>query len=120
MATAEVDDIRLAECLGLRWGINLAKDTCFQHLIAETDNADVITNLLHYTDSPTFNSAVFDCLHLPRHFSFCTFSHVKHDGNKVAHTLAQLACSNPGLAWIEEFPQEITTVVIVDCMALFD
>ena len=45
-------------------------------------------------------------------FSELSYSHVKREGNKVAHYLAKLAVNFPeSVIWMEDIPQSISSFV---------
>ena len=52
-------------------------------------------------------------------FLFCSFSHVRWDGNQLAHALARRAISSTGLdVWVEELPIELESVFQTDFLNL--
>ena len=56
-------DTRVVECVGVRLGLKLALDLCFQQIEAETDCLEVFQALRKQEDSPSyFHAIVKDCL----------------------------------------------------------
>ena len=93
-----------------------AKDLCFQHITAESDCKELIVELSRSSNSPSqFRAIVEDCLFLSREFGSCDFTHIRRQGNRVAHELAKIACNNPEATWIEEHPVDIVLLLFLDC-----
>ncbi|MED6132148.1 hypothetical protein PIB30_016570 [Stylosanthes scabra] len=64
-----------------------------------------------------FGFCIADCLNLTNSFRSMVFLHVKREGNRVAHALANLALYSPGLIWLEEAPDHICNLALLDCLS---
>ncbi|KAL4330796.1 hypothetical protein AHAS_Ahas13G0435900 [Arachis hypogaea] len=107
-----------AEAYAVQWGINFASECCFTEIIVESDNLEVVKALKHGRISDSyFGSFIADALDLCKKFRLVSFSHVKRNGNKVAHELAQLAITTPNYVWMEEAPGHVTNLAMCDILA---
>ena len=62
---------------------------------------------------------IHDILMLVNHFRFCSFSHVKRAGNRVAHTLAHVQPYElSDRVWMDECPDCILNLVANDLCCL--
>ena len=81
---------KVAEALAMQFGLQLAQDTCFHRMEAESDYVDLIKVLeSSYNENTYFSKVVGDYKHLCELFIFCSFSHVIRVDNKVAYCLAK-------------------------------
>ena len=56
-------ETRIAECIGIRMGMQLAKDLCFQDIEVETDYLEAYNALRYSDESPSYFHAIArDCL----------------------------------------------------------
>ena len=70
------------------------------------------------SEESTFGFIVRDILKLEERCEKLVFSHVKREGNRVAHCLAKLSkYCNHQTVWLEEVPREATTFVTEDKFA---
>ena len=114
-------EVRVAEGLGLKLGLLLARDLCFFHIIAESDYLELINSLRLGENNPSyFQSMVWDYIGISDLLASCAFSHTKRDGNKVAYCLAKFACNNADCTWLEECRSFVNSLVILDCSWLFN
>lgn len=68
-----------------------ARDLGLACIVLENDCKIVIDGLVsHCSDNSYLNSLLFDFLNLRSSFDSTSFSHVKHTGDSVAHSLAGL------------------------------
>ncbi|KAL4314926.1 hypothetical protein AHAS_Ahas15G0133900 [Arachis hypogaea] len=97
-----------AEAYAAFWGLNFAKDCCFSKVILESDNIEVMGALKQRRCfNSCFGTFITDAISLIRNFRFVEFSHVKREGNKVAHELATLALTTPNCMWMEDAPSHV-------------
>ena len=69
-------EVRVAEAAGMRLGLALARDLCFQRIVAESVSLELIQALEHEHNHPSsFNLVVDDCLHSKKNFLSCTAGH---------------------------------------------
>ena len=81
-------------------------DDCL--LVVSALNASVCYNTL-------YGNVVEETRHQACKFLFCRFSHVRQDGNKLAHALARRVVSSTDLdVWVEELPFDLESVFQYD------
>lgn len=120
MATSKrmdgIVDADVAEALSARHGLQIALEAGYSALILEVDCLKLFNILKEgKIESSLFGMVVQDILHLTSQCSCISFSHVRRQGNVVAHTLAKMCKEMEGLkVWLEDFPLEIATAVMVD------
>lgn len=110
------EDIDIAEALSARHGVQIAVEAGLRNLVVEVDCKKLFTYLSGkiYEMSP-FGKIVSDIIEYGSQCSCISFSHVKRQGNKVAHLLAQMCKSDMELrVWTEEAPIEVASAVMVD------
>ncbi|KAF7840250.1 uncharacterized protein G2W53_002548 [Senna tora] len=100
------DDVAVAEALGVRWGLQLAKQCSIYKLEAETDCA-VVAN--YFTNVSTFdlsivNDIMSDCQQLGASFDSFSFKHIYRECNQVAHCVAKHLHPFSPCVWFEDFP----------------
>ena len=77
---------KVAEALAMQFGLQLAQDTCFHRVEAESDYVDLIKVLeSSYNENTYFSMVVDDCKQLCELLDYCSFSHLSRVDNKVAH-----------------------------------
>ncbi|RYQ98858.1 hypothetical protein Ahy_B07g086668 [Arachis hypogaea] len=119
-ATLEVTSalsVREAEAFAFYQGVNIAAQACFLEIEIEGDNIEVINAL--NSNSPfgrPFGTIISNCNALLCCFRFYKISHIKRNGNSVAHSLAKLALTRPNLMWLEETPTEVCNLVHLDIL----
>ncbi|XP_010667851.2 uncharacterized protein LOC104884846 [Beta vulgaris subsp. vulgaris] len=114
-----IANVELAEALSARHGLQLSVEAGLRSLIMEVDCKKLLNYLQAriYEMSP-FGKIVADILEYASQCTFISFAHVKRQGNKVAHLLAQMCKSAIELrVWIEEAPLEVANGVICDKFA---
>ena len=101
------------EALAALKAVTLACDLGFRNAILEGDSLDLIKALKSTEDclSPT-GLLVDDVKRVASSFEQLVFSHVKKNGNRVAHSLAKNALHIPNLqVWMENVPSHITLIL---------
>ncbi|KAJ1404319.1 Ribonuclease H-like superfamily [Sesbania bispinosa] len=112
-------DVGIAECQGIRMGIQFAKELSFLNLQVESDCLAAVSTIHQGGSLPSPISLIAsDCLSFRSCFSFLDFLHIRRSQNNVAHSLAKVACSAPDQTWIEECPSCIATAVAFDCHSI--
>ncbi|XP_015943920.1 uncharacterized protein LOC107469042 [Arachis duranensis] len=97
-----------AEALACLMGLERARKCCFFDIIVKSDNIEVIQSLREKRIQSNYLSTfIVDCLHLIPSFRSVEFSHVKRNGNRITHELANMALTTPNTMWMEEAPQNI-------------
>ncbi|KAF7839625.1 uncharacterized protein G2W53_008107 [Senna tora] len=84
------NDLSLAEALALRWAMGIACHNELMDVAFETDCL-VVVNSFHNgnRNASSFENVVQDCEYLSKGFNSFTLTHVKRDGNNVAHHVAK-------------------------------
>ncbi|KAL2900832.1 hypothetical protein RDABS01_025914, partial [Bienertia sinuspersici] len=93
-----------------------AFDAGLREVVLEVDSAKLYKYWSKGITEPSyFGLLVRDILYLAKQCKYITFSHVRREGNKVAHELAKIS-SNYGemMIWMEECPDEVRSLVIMD------
>ncbi|XP_048493657.1 uncharacterized protein LOC125494128 [Beta vulgaris subsp. vulgaris] len=109
-------DVEVAEAIGMRHALKIAREAGFKVLILETDNFQLYHQLTsRKAPSSSFGNVVNDILVMSRACDSVSFSFVKREGNRVAHNLAK-GSENvvEELVWLEDYPPEVGRVVLDD------
>lgn len=89
-----ITNVEVAEALSARHGLQIAVETGLRRLIMEVDSKKLFNYLQgRVYEMSLFGKIVADILEYANHCSFINFAHVKRQGNKVAHLLAQMCKS---------------------------
>jgi ribonuclease HI len=106
-----VDD---AEAIAAREAVQLAKDVGLTKVEVEGDSL-VIFQALKQQEAcfASYGDIVQDVLHLSRSLHRVGFSHVRRNGNRVAHVLARnaIVLSSDFLVWLEDVPSFLEDVI---------
>ncbi|XP_016199994.1 uncharacterized protein LOC107641002 [Arachis ipaensis] len=105
-----------AEAYAAFWGLNFIKDCCFAKVILKSDNTEVMGALKQRCFSSCFGTFIIDAISLIKNFRSVEFSHVKREGNRVAHELATLALTNPNCMWMEDVLNHIQNLALLDVL----
>ncbi|XP_010681661.2 uncharacterized protein LOC104896591 [Beta vulgaris subsp. vulgaris] len=105
-----------AEACAARHALQTAVEMGLRHIVLESDSLKVISHLLTKKgDESSFGNVVEDILWLGCFFSSISFNHVRREGNRVAHTIAQRSKEYGCMrVWMEEVPPEAVACVISD------
>ena len=106
----------IAACRAVEFGSEIGVDCA----IVEGDS-EVIVKALRNTDNglTPFALLINDVSLFSSLFSELSYSHIKRDGNKVAHSLARLALITPGCTvWMEDVPCRTLPFVEADLAVL--
>lgn len=98
--------IEMVELLAARSALYLARELQFDQVIVEGDSELEIKKLNSKDYSSTsFGHVIRDIKIASSAFRNFVFSHIRRQGNKVAHRLARLACNFPTFyVWMEGVP----------------
>ena len=105
-----------AEAKAIEEGIIFACDIGLQELIFECDSELLFQALTGKTTaSATISNVIAACLCRLQDFRAAQFSHVHHQGNRLAHILVQYAKNlDSFVTWIEENPTIIENATAQD------
>ena len=111
-----IENVEIAEALSARHGLQVTVEAGLRNLIVEVDCKKLFNHLQsRICEISPFGKIVADILALSTHCSSLSFSHVKRQGNKVAHLLAQMCKATMDFrVWIEESPVEVDNAVSFD------
>lgn len=108
-------DASVAEALGMRNGLNFAKEMLFMNLHVETDSIHVITRLKGKQIGHAYlDSIVEDCRIMNLSFSNFNSSLVNRVANHAAHLLAKYALQSGDHVWLEEVSHCILAAIATD------
>ena len=98
-----------AEAKSMETAVLFAWEMGFREVVCETDSLGLFQMLAGTTEAPTcIETIVTSILLLTQNFRFISFTHVKRQGNKPAHLLAQFARHiGDFVVWLEETPSQI-------------
>ncbi|XP_021715955.1 uncharacterized protein LOC110683854 [Chenopodium quinoa] len=106
---------QLAECKAAVYAVKLAKQHGLKNVILESDNSTIISRL---TKASTYlsdlDSLLDDVLDACFYFDFISWSHVKREGNFVAHHLARVIPYDVEQQWSNCCPSDISPYVLMD------
>ena len=106
----------IAACRAVEFGSEIGVDCA----IVEGDS-EVLVKALRNTDNGLTPIAplINDVSLFSSSYSELSYSHIKRDGNKVAHSLARLALITPGCTvWMEDIPSRTLPFIQADLTAL--
>nr|POE70389.1 hypothetical protein CFP56_68311 [Quercus suber] len=108
--------VEVLEAMAARRAMVFMEELGLRQAIFEGDSELVVKVLVG--DCPNRSSIrhiVKDCKSLMGLFQTCSFSHVRHQSNGVAHALARRTRkSSPLSVWVESVPPDISYLVYVD------
>ena len=112
-------DVAIAEALSARQGVQVALEAGFTSLVLEVDNLRVYHGLhQRKIDTSPFGIVLRDVLQFEGQCRSLSFSHIKRQGNSVAHKLAKLSKEYARMnVWLEEAPLEVASLVSADKFA---
>ena len=113
---AKPESAEVLEVLAARRAVQFVLELGFAHSMFEGDAATVIKALTDGNCSvPSFGHIAKDIESISGLLQTKSFSHVRRQGNAVAHALAQRArLSFPVLIWMEDVPPDIYHFVFAD------
>ena len=108
--------VEMVEVLAARRALSFAQELGFNHIILEGDSNIAIRAMKDESFSATsFGHIISDIKVLSTHFRHLVFRHTHRLGNKVAHSLARVACNFfPFYTWIEEVPVVYDVVYLTE------
>ncbi|XP_050258952.1 uncharacterized protein LOC126703942 [Quercus robur] len=108
--------VEILEALAARRAMIFMEELGLCRVIFEGDSKTVVKALTGgCPNRSSIGHIVKDCMSLMGWFQSCSFSHVRQQGNGVAHALARRARkSSPLSVWMESVPLDISYLVYVD------
>ena len=108
--------VEVLEAMATRRAMIFMEELGLRHAIFEGDSELVVKALVGLCPNrSSIGHIIKDCKSLKGLFQTCSFSHVRRQGNGVAHALARRArMSFPLSVWMESVPADITYLVYVD------
>ena len=108
------------EAMAARRAMEFAQELGITRAIIEGDSKSICKDLLNLSPSLAFHGLLIqDAQDLAFSFISISFSHVCHQGNIVAHSLARREILSPSLnVWIEDVSPDILQFVQADLIAL--
>ncbi|XP_021769835.1 uncharacterized protein LOC110734081 [Chenopodium quinoa] len=105
----------IAEGKAILFGLKLARRYGLKHVIVESDSQVTINRLskavTYFSD---FDSVLDDIMFVSKFLDFVSWSHVRRDGNVIAHYLARLVPFGSEQIWENHCPSEIAPYVLMD------
>ena len=108
--------VEILEAMVARRAMLFMEELGLRYAVFEGDSELVVNALVgHCPDRASIGHIIKDCKSLRGLFQTYSFSHVRRQGNGVAHALARRArMSFPLTVWMESVPPDITYLVYVD------
>ncbi|XP_010667861.1 uncharacterized protein LOC104884854 [Beta vulgaris subsp. vulgaris] len=110
--------VEIAEGKALLMAIRMAKRFGYDHVVFESDSQILISRLskamVYFSDLDT---VLEDILLSSSYFSSLSWSHVKRDGNAVAHHLAKIVPFGVEQIWENHSPVEVEPYVFMDYLS---
>ena len=101
----------MVEALAARRAVVFAKELCLQSVEVEGDSLCVIQALVAAKSSRTMFGNVIADIHCLVSNINCSFSHVKREGNKLAHAFARRVVASADFdMWLEDLPRDLKDV----------
>ncbi|KAL2893314.1 hypothetical protein RDABS01_009223 [Bienertia sinuspersici] len=109
----------VAEAKAVLMAVKLARDLGLKEVIMESDSQVLIHRLskaaIFFTE---LDAVLEDILSLSHNFDSFVLSHVKREGNYVAHHLARLVPFGLQQTWVNACPIEVNPYVLSDALSL--
>ncbi|XP_065628492.1 uncharacterized protein LOC136067104 [Quercus suber] len=104
------------EALAARKTAKFALEVGITKVILEGDAETIVKELLEPNPSLALHGHLIqDVKNLQNSFNFLSFTHVRRDGNNVAHALTRWAIKEPNLTvWMKNIPPDIRQFVMAD------
>ncbi|XP_021761446.1 uncharacterized protein LOC110726302 [Chenopodium quinoa] len=109
----------VAECKAALFGIKKAREKKLANIILESDSLLLVSKLKKGSFSPAAVGGILeDIVYACTGFSSISWSHVKWEGNFVAHHLARLVSYGSEQLWDNLVPNEISPYVLLDSLSI--
>lgn len=103
--------VDLVEALAACRAINFAKELSIHQMVVEGDSLWVIQAINDVRPVQTMYGHVVNDIRFLSSSVSCSFLHVKHKSNKLAHALACRAVSSADTdVWLEDLPQDLDDI----------
>ena len=113
-------EVLQAEAWGLFSGLQIANELGINHIIVETDSANLV-NLLHGSDLELhpLGTLLLNCNHIIRSFMSCSVTHIHRERNMAADCLAKRSIDHEiGICRLHSIP-DFAIAVLLDDIAGF-
>ncbi|KAL0008148.1 hypothetical protein SO802_009650 [Lithocarpus litseifolius] len=105
----------ISEALALLHGVLLAAEMKMSHAIFESDALSIVQALNQGDVGGEIGHILQDIRTISTSFSWCSFQHLKRDGNRVAHELAKAAkLSGISQTWKGVYPNCVKHLLLED------
>nr|XP_023912601.1 uncharacterized protein LOC112024185 [Quercus suber] len=103
------------EALALQEGVLLAAEMEVSHAIFESDSLSIIQAISEKLHGGEFGHIIRNIWEVAASFTWCSFKHLKREGNKVAHELARIARnSGASQVWKWSCPSLVEHLLVED------
>lgn len=110
----------MAEALGLREAVSLARSLHIPKAIFESDNQIIIEACRGNTERGDIEPIVQEIQRMRSEFESCGITLTKREGNIAAHTIASLAHKKKLMGdWIRKPPEDLREAIVKDKQALW-
>nr|POF20472.1 hypothetical protein CFP56_63889 [Quercus suber] len=105
----------ISEALAMQEGVLLAAEMEVSHAIFESDSLSIIQAISEKLHGGEFGHIIRNIWEVAASFTWCSFKHLKREGNKVAHELARIA-KNSGASqvWKWSCPSLVEHLLVED------
>ena len=105
----------VSEALALQDGVLLAAELEVSHAIFESDALSIILAINDGIHGGELGHIIRNIRELTVVFSWCSFKHLKREGNRVAHELAKVVgFSGVSQVWKRSFPSFLEQFLVED------
>ena len=106
---------KISEALAMQDGVLLAREMEVSHAIFESDTLSIFQAINGGIHGGELGHIIKNIREVAALFSWCSFKHLKREGNRVTHELAKVA-RNSGVSqvWKMSFPSLIEHLLIED------
>ncbi|KAK2373516.1 hypothetical protein QL285_074547 [Trifolium repens] len=101
----------LAEAMGLRWHLNLAKENRYENLLIELDAEVVVKCLSGRLKLAEIENVILDCSNLLSSLCNTRVSHIGRAKNMEAHSLVGVARNVGSKSWVGNVPNPTASIV---------
>ncbi|KAF7811140.1 ribonuclease H [Senna tora] len=113
-----LDEVAVAEALGIRWGLQIAQQCHVSKLKVETDCEVVVNsfNAASATDLSLVSDIMADCRSIGAELESFSLRHIYRESNHVAHFVAKQLYHFAPCIWFDAFPISVLNLVNSDVL----